>query len=359
MSNYLNNLVAKSLGSIHSSPTAVARPRLASVFEPLSGVGGAAVAAATVSGATARARQPQPQDNRHSEASPSEALTSQPTGKPARALATQEAPPAVWRGRLDAPAAAFDVGRAASDSPAVIADEASAPAAMRQQSQRQKAALLPDSSPRSTPTTPAGATDDSHSSRQATTGERFARNLVSTPATGRHERESQRAASAPVVSPADNFFGDDQTHSAEAQAKPPRRASRQDGRQALLPEVAQPLSRSTLDAASETADGARQRDGAASPRRANRIVARPRSSFEAEAPTRGEATGIALPSSPQSQLAQEAPAMQPTISVTIGRIEIKATPSAPQPRQRPQAAGAPILSLDEYLRKRHSGGESL
>ncbi len=45
----------------------------------------------------------------------------------------------------------------------------------------------------------------------------------------------------------------------------------------------------------------------------------------------------------------------PTIQVTIGRIEVRATPpAAPSPRtQRPKP---PVMSLDEYLRKRAKGG---
>jgi hypothetical protein len=45
----------------------------------------------------------------------------------------------------------------------------------------------------------------------------------------------------------------------------------------------------------------------------------------------------------------------PTIHVTIGRIEVRATPPPPA-QPRPRAAAAPILTLDEYLRRRASGG---
>ena len=45
----------------------------------------------------------------------------------------------------------------------------------------------------------------------------------------------------------------------------------------------------------------------------------------------------------------------PTIHVTIGRVEVRATPPAGA-RQRPPAAAAPRLTLEEYLRRRASGG---
>lgn len=44
----------------------------------------------------------------------------------------------------------------------------------------------------------------------------------------------------------------------------------------------------------------------------------------------------------------------PTIQVTIGRVEVRATPP-PAARQRPRAA-APMLTLEDYLRRRASGG---
>jgi hypothetical protein len=52
--------------------------------------------------------------------------------------------------------------------------------------------------------------------------------------------------------------------------------------------------------------------------------------------------------------AQQEPLPAPTIHVTIGRIEVRATPapaSAPPSRPKP----APTMSLDDYLRQRNGG----
>jgi hypothetical protein len=47
------------------------------------------------------------------------------------------------------------------------------------------------------------------------------------------------------------------------------------------------------------------------------------------------------------------PVSAPTINVTIGRVEIRATSPAPPPqRARPKSAN--VLSLEDYLRQRAS-----
>jgi hypothetical protein len=51
---------------------------------------------------------------------------------------------------------------------------------------------------------------------------------------------------------------------------------------------------------------------------------------------------------------REAPA--PTIQVTIGRIEVRATPAAKAPARERPAAPSSTLSLEEYLRQRSKGG---
>jgi hypothetical protein len=52
---------------------------------------------------------------------------------------------------------------------------------------------------------------------------------------------------------------------------------------------------------------------------------------------------------------REIPAPSPTIQVTIGRVEIKATTSSPAPS--PKTAGkGPAMSLENYLQRRSNGG---
>ena len=48
----------------------------------------------------------------------------------------------------------------------------------------------------------------------------------------------------------------------------------------------------------------------------------------------------------------------PVINVTIGRIEVKAMPPATAP-PRPRQSAAPLMSLDEYMRRRKTGGDSV
>ena len=58
-----------------------------------------------------------------------------------------------------------------------------------------------------------------------------------------------------------------------------------------------------------------------------------------------------LPTPPHDEDATEAP----PVHVTIGRVEVRATLPPPVPSP-PQAASAPVMSLDEYLRQRAAGG---
>lgn len=52
----------------------------------------------------------------------------------------------------------------------------------------------------------------------------------------------------------------------------------------------------------------------------------------------------------------KAPDLAPTIHVTIGRVEVRATPaSAPTP-SRP-AKTPSVMTLDEYLLRKNTGGE--
>jgi hypothetical protein len=47
----------------------------------------------------------------------------------------------------------------------------------------------------------------------------------------------------------------------------------------------------------------------------------------------------------------------PTIKVTIGRIEVRATGPEKTAESAPGPVKAPVMSLDEYLRQRDNGGK--
>jgi hypothetical protein len=57
---------------------------------------------------------------------------------------------------------------------------------------------------------------------------------------------------------------------------------------------------------------------------------------------------------PATEAKIESPPPAPTIHVSIGRVEVRATPQASAPARQRQAASAP--SLDDYLRQRTRGG---
>lgn len=77
------------------------------------------------------------------------------------------------------------------------------------------------------------------------------------------------------------------------------------------------------------------------------VIAQP--SVTIAAPVRS-ASSIISPPSPD-----EAGAATPTIQVTIGRIEVRATPS-PAPSVKPPSGQNKVMSLDDYLRRRSDGG---
>ena len=57
----------------------------------------------------------------------------------------------------------------------------------------------------------------------------------------------------------------------------------------------------------------------------------------------------------QREAVTEPPAVVPTVQVTIGRIEVRATPP-PTPRPQAQRTAPPAMSLDDYLNSRAKGG---
>jgi hypothetical protein len=52
---------------------------------------------------------------------------------------------------------------------------------------------------------------------------------------------------------------------------------------------------------------------------------------------------------------QQLESVPPTIHVTIGRVEVRATQPAAEPKKRPPRAQSPVMSLDEYLQQRANG----
>jgi len=54
-------------------------------------------------------------------------------------------------------------------------------------------------------------------------------------------------------------------------------------------------------------------------------------------------------------ITQELSTPAPTIQVTIGRIEVRATPP-PAPHSQPKRSGPPVMGLEEYLNQRAKGG---
>jgi hypothetical protein len=50
------------------------------------------------------------------------------------------------------------------------------------------------------------------------------------------------------------------------------------------------------------------------------------------------------------------PSPAPTVNVTIGRIDVRATPAPPAPAPKPRST--PVMTLEDYLRRRATGGGS-
>ena len=63
---------------------------------------------------------------------------------------------------------------------------------------------------------------------------------------------------------------------------------------------------------------------------------------------------VTLPERQPWEARPEPPASQPVINVTIGRIEVRATP-APRAPARERQAARPAVDLEEYLRQRSRG----
>jgi hypothetical protein len=87
-------------------------------------------------------------------------------------------------------------------------------------------------------------------------------------------------------------------------------------------------------------------------RQADKITVQPRVALRVE---NQQSPDRLRPSFQQPVIQQAEATVPPTINVTIGRIEVRATaPAAAQARR--QLSAAPAMSLEEYLRRRERGG---
>jgi hypothetical protein len=104
---------------------------------------------------------------------------------------------------------------------------------------------------------------------------------------------------------------------------------------------------------------------ASQPAPAPQIVAQPPAAQAARDPQPAPARAPLIMPQPSITVIQARPALpaasqptaapsEPIIHVTIGRIEVRATP-APAPAARPKSAPTSATSLDEYLRQRNGG----
>jgi hypothetical protein len=140
------------------------------------------------------------------------------------------------------------------------------------------------------------------------------------------------------------------------------------GRTRLLPEMMPqepirdrpsqpwPIAVAELGAAVSLPDGDRQRAGSPEPATPSPEQA-PTPRLPTSVVVRPQIAAIA-----SAELARSAPfapgstaESMPTIQVTIGRVEVRATPLPPAP-QKPRS-GPPVMTLDEYLRQRTQGGQ--
>ncbi|MFP2933439.1 hypothetical protein ACLESO_51485 [Pyxidicoccus sp. 3LG] len=128
-------------------------------------------------------------------------------------------------------------------------------------------------------------------------------------------------------------------------ASPPRRDARLTPRDESSVQPATPAPRATRSSST--------------PRRPRAEHESPEQAREQGSPARPQATALgamrsAHVSAPQSDLTQ-ATREAPTVRITIGRIEVRATVAAPAPQQRPAPRSAPAMSLEAYLKRRGGG----
>jgi hypothetical protein len=313
MSNYLQNLIAKSFNQVE-----VARPRLASLFEPLSpGVPGAF-------GEIHPAETPdfeRPPEDGHSTGTAQDRKDGQLNRAlplPTRKQPPQESETPVWRGNQQP--VTFQQQTAEAQSPG------------HQTTPQQRMNFQPPA-----PQEIEKAPEESHSSKR-----RFL-NFTEPGRQPTRQRKGETGLKDSLL-PDHARTEKDEKHSwQQSHSKSHVPTRMQNARE----QIRRPINNQP----------AKQERKASSPAdlplaaEANKIGLQPRIALRVESQ---KASGNLTPG-PHLPLAQQSEIQAaPTINVTIGRIEVRATTPATQPRRQPP--GAQTMSLDEYLRRRNQGG---
>lgn len=326
MSDYLANLVTRSVGPVEG-----VRPRLAALFEPPRGLGGALAGADAETETAAEAAAEQPiSEGMPREHAPERQATTYPALARTPVAAPQSAPvaPIVQQVAHTPTPPAFIAPRASGD----VAGDTIGRAAPPQGSSVPVASALP----------PALIAPAEHSPRQP---DRVSAPLVPLDRSAPDNQREQRGATVDATrgSRREPLIEriviernvPTELRSANADAPPVQRHDpRQPAIAAAAPVAPPTVSRTTppLIVRAESPSG---------------LIARPlpaAMSVQPRLPTHGE------PAEPASA---EPPT--PIIQVTIGRIDVRATPAPAAPAQR-QRATPPVMGLDDYLRQRAKRG---
>jgi hypothetical protein len=316
MSDYLGNLVTRSVGPVEG-----VRPRLAALFESPPGMGTALLGAGGEAEPAAVAADPPVFE----EAAPERAPERQPTVYPAlarapaapiiRQVALPPVPPALAAPHVADDAIGDMIGRAAPQAPSVPMAPALTPApiAPAEHSLRQ-----PDRAPAPLVPLDRGAPDEQREQRGAAAGvarDSHRERLIERIMIERNVPVELRSANAAAP-----------TAAQRPELRQPMIAAAAPAAQAAVSQLTPPLI-----VRAEPPAG---------------LIARPLPaavSVQPRVPTYGE------PVEPTSA------APPPIIQVTIGRIDVRATPAPAAPAQR-QRATPPVMGLDDYLRQRAKRG---
>jgi hypothetical protein len=317
MSNYLENLIGKNFNRL-----AIARPRLASRFESLpQGSGPAAGQSAALQSREQQAladgdTPPQDRPARMNQEAPAN-----PRLTPADRLA--EAPETTfWRGKQ-----ALPVSRQEGHQRQRVAPQTAGPG---------------HSEPPSQNPVGTGKRPEEFSAQRLAAAKLNLFSAPPGPQTDRVIGEPEKPDRRPAVQPVEPAHRFNQTSQVKAETHLPEAPNR--GSSAIRRPINAPQAE------------ARERDAEpidrAFARQSDRRTVEPRAALRRESQLSGE--GQRRPLEKAAGQA-EAPALPPTINVTIGRIEVRATaPPSAAPRQ--QKRTAPTMSLEEYLRRRDRGG---